>query len=338
MNNYFASVEMINHPEYKNIPMAVCGDPATRHGIILAKNYPAKALGILTGESVYSAREKVPELKLIAADYEKYIKYAAAARRIYSDYSCDVVPYGMDEAWLRFPAHDADSLEGYKKAYKTAYIIKERIKRELRLTASVGVSYNYVFSKLASDMKKPDAVTVLQKSQLRSIIWNIPAYEMLFVGPATRKKLCGHNILTIGDIAGSDPVVLSKLLGKTGYNLWQFANGDDSAFNPKVSEDEPYKSIGNTITLPKDAESAEDIYALMYSISKAASVRLRKHKIKSRCVGIKIKYADFSTLNRQVSLQNYTDDPNHLLSRQNAFRQVLLGKAGSERRRSGQRF
>lgn len=304
MNNYFASVEMINHPEYREIPMAVCGDPSTRHGIILAKNYIAKNMGVMTGESIYSAAMKIPSLKLVYADYRKYIYYAKLARNIYSEYSDDIVPYGLDEAWIDLP----ELSNNYDEAYKVAHTIKERVKSELKLTASVGVSFNYIFSKLASDMKKPDAITVLRKADLYTTIWNMPAFDLLFVGPATRKKLQNNHILTIGDIAQSDPVYLRSILGKVGINLWMFANGNDSSFNPKVSESEPFKSIGNTITLPKDSNKVSDIYTMLYSISDAVAARLKKHKIKTRCINLNLKYNDFHVINRQTSLSMYTDD------------------------------
>ena len=304
MNSYFASVETIDHPEYANIPMAVCGDPATRHGIILAKNSAAGACGVMTGESVYSAKQKIPGLTLVNADYNKYVHYAKLARALYAEYGIDVIPYGLDEAWIVLK----DSVDSYEKAEEIAVEIKERIKSELKLTASIGVSYNYIFSKLASDQKKPDAVTVLRKDELKTVIWNIPAFELLFVGPATRKKLKSMNVLTIGDLAQSDPALLKRRFGKSGIALWQFANGDDSSFDPKVPADMPFKSFGNTITLPKDTTSEDDLLLMLYILARAVTSRLVKHSLEARCIGINLKYSDFTAFIRQTTLDRHTAD------------------------------
>lgn len=304
MNHYFAAVETIGHPEYANIPMAVCGDPATRHGIILAKNDAAGACGIMTGESVYSAKQKVPGLTLVNADYNKYVRYAKLARALYAEYGVEVIPYGLDEAWIVLK----EDVSSYEKAAEIAFEIKERIKSKLKLTTSVGVSYNYIFSKLASDLKKPDAVTVLRKDDLKTVIWNIPAFELLFVGPVTRKKLKNMNILTIGDLAQSDPALLKRRFGKSGIALWQFANGDDSSFDPKVPADMPFKSFGNTITLPKDTASEDDLLLMLYILARAVTSRLIKHSLEARCIGINLKYGDFTAIIRQTTLDRHTAD------------------------------
>jgi len=308
MNNYFASVETIGHPEYANIPMAVCGDPATRHGIILAKNDIAQQYGVTAGESVYSAKQKISDLTLVNADYNKYVRYAKLSRTLYAEYGIDVIPYGLDEAWIILN----DAVNSYEKAAEIAFEIKERVKSELKLTASVGVSFNYIFSKLASDLKKPDAVTVLRKDDLKAVIWNIPAFNLLFVGPVTRKKLKNMNILTIGDLAQSDPAMLKRRFGKSGLTLWQFANGDDGSFDPKVPADMPFKSFGNTVTLPKDTASEDDLLLMLYILARAVTSRLAKHSLEARCVGINLKYADFTAVSRQTTLDNHTAGENDI--------------------------
>lgn len=302
MNNYFASVECVSNEKLKSVPMVVCGDPATRHGVVLSKNDPAKKLGILTGESLYSARAKVPYLAVINADYPKYIEYAKRARNIYACYSDEVIPYGLDEAWINLTSKVGSIAE----AKAVADEIRERIKNELKITASIGVSFNYIFSKLASDMKKPDATTVLSRDEYKTVIRNTPAFEMLFVGPATRKKLMKMNILTIGDLADADVRLLQKTLGKNGVNLCHMANGDDSSFDPKVPVDEPFKSFGNTVTTPKDLTDEADILAMLYILSGSVSMRLRKHSLKAKCVKMNIKYSDFTILNRQLTLSTPT--------------------------------
>ncbi|MCL2634869.1 MAG: DNA polymerase IV [Oscillospiraceae bacterium] len=304
MNNYYASVESLFNPSLRTVPMAVCGDPAMRHGIILAKNELAKKHGIITAESIYSAKQKCPRLTTIMADYPKYIRFAKMSREIYRQYSHEVIPFGLDEAWIDLTGR----VNGVATGERMAEDIRTRIKAELGLTVSIGVSYNYIFSKLASDMKKPDAVTVLPQSDLKSVIWKLPAFELLFVGKVTRQKLAAAGILTIGDIAGADVKFLRRLLGKQGECLWLFANGDDRGFDPKIPQDDPFKSIGNSITMPYDLQSELDILTMFYVLSKTVSSRLEKHALKAACISILIKYSDFNVINRQVTVNTPTNN------------------------------
>lgn len=304
MNNYFASVECIDKPQLKQIPMAVCGDPAMRHGIVLAKNEPAKKLGIVTGESSVSALEKCAKLVMLPPDYPKYLKYARLARDIYHAYSDKIYPYGLDEAWIDL----TDSCCACDKAIEIADEIRMRINESLKLTASVGVSFNYIFSKLASDMKKPDATSIVRQEELASTVWNLPAFDLLFVGSATRKILRNMGVLTIGDLARSNPRFLTEKLGKKGRMLWEFANGDDSSFDPCSDREEDLKSLGNTITPPKDITSREDAAAFLYLLSSTVSIRLKKHGKKANCVSVVIRSSDFSITNRQRTLSVATDN------------------------------
>ncbi|MCL1866858.1 MAG: DNA polymerase IV [Oscillospiraceae bacterium] len=308
MNNYYASVESLYDPNLRKVPMAVCGDPAMRHGIILAKNDLAKKRGIVTGESIYAAKQKVPNLTTITADHRKYVKYAKLAREIYSQYSDDVIHFGLDESWVVLTGR----VNNIEVGRRTADDIRMRIKSELGLTVSVGVSWNFVFSKLASDMRKPDATTVLSRNDLRTVIWNLPAFELLFVGKATRKKLTESNILTIGDLAQSDIRFVRKLLGKNGETLWFFANGNDCGFDPRTPADNPFKSIGNTITMPYDLHDELDILTMLYVLSGTVSSRLKKHSLKAGCVSILIKYSDFKTINRQLTVAVPVNDERSL--------------------------
>jgi DNA polymerase-4 len=298
MNNYYASVESLYNPSLRLVPMAVCGDPAMRHGIILAKNDLAKSRGVITGESIYSAKQKCPNLTTIMADYPKYVKFAKLSRELYSQYSSEVVAFGLDEAWIDLTGR-VDSIE---TGARIANDIRERVKSEFGLTVSVGLSYNYIFSKLASDMKKPDALTVLPPESLQTIIWNRPAFELLFVGKVTRKKLTDAGILTIGDLARSDIRAIKRLLGKNGETLWLFANGDDRCFDPRTPQDNPFKSIGNSITMPYDLQNELDILTMLYVLSKTVASRLKKHTLKAACVAILIKYSDFKSINRQLTV------------------------------------
>ncbi|MCL2018543.1 MAG: DNA polymerase IV [Oscillospiraceae bacterium] len=303
INNFYASAECVYNERLRQVPLAVAGDPAMRHGIILAKNDIAKKMGIITGESVYSAKRKVSNLVMLRADYPKYLSFAKKVRKIYAEYGVQVIPFGLDEAWLDLTGTALNMGEGVLLADE----LRGRVKHELGLTISVGVSYNYIFSKLASDMKKPDATTILTPNDLKSLIWGLPAFELLFVGPATRKKLMNMGILTIGDLAQCNVKLLKRALGKNGETLWMFANGDDRAFDPKTPEHDPFKSIGNTVTMPYDLTSELDILTMLYVLSKTVSARLEKHALKTACISILLKYNDFTTINRQLSLPLPTD-------------------------------
>ncbi|PKM63052.1 MAG: DNA polymerase IV [Firmicutes bacterium HGW-Firmicutes-21] len=308
MNNYFASVESVYNPGLKGVPLAVCGDPASRHGIVLAKNNIAKRYGVVTGESMFTAKAKCPSLVTVTADYSRYLKYARFARKIYSRYSDIVTPYGLDEAWLELDSAASDINCGITVADE----IRTCIKKELGLTASIGVSYNYIFSKLGSDIKKPDAVTVISKDNYKHMVWNRPAFELLFVGSVTRKKLYKMGILSIGDLARSDPMKLSRELGKRGYMLWEYANGDDRNFCPTITNDDEIKSIGNSITTPVDITNSDDIAALLYIICSGISKRLAKHSFKSRCVGINVKNCEFYSYSRRTSFTAPINTPDEL--------------------------
>ncbi len=245
---------------------------------------------------MFTAKAKCPSLVTVTADYSKYLKYARFARNIYRRYSDIVTPYGLDEAWI-----ELESASDINNGLKAAEEIRSCIKKELGLTASVGVSYNYIFSKLGSDIKKPDAVTVISRDNYKHMVWNRPAYELLFVGSVTRKKLFKMGILSIGDIANSDPLLLCRRLGKRGYTLWEYANGNDSNFRPTITSDDEIKSMGNSITTPEDIKTDDDIAALLYIISSGVSRRLEKHEFKAYCVGINVKNSDFESYSRRIS-------------------------------------
>ena len=219
MNNFYASVECMLNPSLKGKPVVVCGSVEERHGIVLAKNYPAKAYGVQTGEAVWQAQQKCPGLIIASPHFDEYIKYSKLAREVYSRYTNQVEPYGMDECWLDISEYNVRNPEAM------AYEIKETMKEELGLTVSVGVSYNKIFAKLGSDMKKPDAVTVIPKDSFKEKIWHLPASDLLFVGRATKRTLDRFCIRTIGDLANTAPEFLKSHLGIHGLKLWQYANG-----------------------------------------------------------------------------------------------------------------
>ena len=212
MNNFYASVECMLDPALKKYPIAVCGSVEERHGIVLAKNYKAKAFDVKTGDAVWQAKQKCKDLVVVPPHYEEYIKYSKLARSVYERYTDQVEPYGMDECWLDISG--TESLFGSPE--KVANEIRETMKFELGLTISVGVSFNKIFAKLGSDMKKPDAVTVIPKDTFREKIWGLPAADLLGVGRATQRVLDSYCIRTIGDLANINPEFLRRRLGKNG--------------------------------------------------------------------------------------------------------------------------
>ncbi len=298
-------METVDMPQLANVPMAVCGDPKKRHGIVLAKNGLAKMYGVTTGEPMNSARMKCPGLVTVPPHYQKYQAYSRIARSIFSRYAAEVYPYGMDEAWLVLPEGTTQ-----KGGAFVADELRAVIKRELRITASVGVSYNFVFAKLASDMKKPDATTHLPPERLRDTIWRLPASDLLFVGKSTGRTLGQFGIRTIGDIARQDKDFMRSALGKNGETLWRFANGDDSSFDPSLDKDGEAKSVGNSVTPPRDICNSTDAEAFLYVLSRTIAERLRRQGQKTTCVSIYVRREDFIRYTRQCTLPRPTDDPN----------------------------
>lgn len=299
MNNYFASVEMLDNPYLEFIPIVVCGEIELRHGIVLSKNNKAREYGIITGESIYEAKEKCKDLVCVKANYQKYLKYTKLSREIYKRYSELIYPYGLDEAWI-----DVTKLcNNIDDAIKIAREIKYLIKTELKLNIAVGVSFNYIFAKLGSDQKSDD-VFVIDKENFEKITEYMPAFNLLFVGAKTRSTLKKLNILTIGDLRKTNPIILKQYLGKKGLTLYEFANGNDSEFNPVTQADEEIKSISNTITSPKDILTFEETEAFIYILSEVTSKRLIKHNLSGRTIALTIKYNDFTSVQKQKTFDN----------------------------------
>lgn len=280
MNNFYASVECMLNPSLKGKPVAVCGSVEERHGIVLAKNYPAKAYGVQTGEAVWQAQQKCPGLVIVPPHYDEYIKYSKLAREVYSRYTNQVEPYGMDECWLDISEYKSRNPEA------VAYEIKETIKEELGLTVSVGVSFNKIFAKLGSDMKKPDAVTVIPNESFKKKIWHLPASDLLFVGRATKRTLDRFCIRTIGDLANTAPEFLKSYLGVHGLKLWQYANGLDNS--PVMYEDyrPVVKSVCHGTTTKSDLASNEEVWITILELSQDIGHRLKK--LGMNCMGISI--------------------------------------------------
>ena len=243
MNNFYASVECMLNPELKNKPVAVCGSVEERHGIVLAKNYAAKAFGVSTGEAIWQAKQKCQDLVIVEPHYEQYMKFSKLAREIYGRYTDQIEPYGMDECWL-----DVTGSGCMGTGFEIADEIRRTVKFELGLTISAGVSFNKIFAKLGSDMKKPDAITCIEADSFQEKIWCLPASDLLGVGRATEKVLSGYGIHTIGELAATSDDFLKCRLGKNGLAIKKYANGLDDSPVMRSDYVSPVKSIGHGIT------------------------------------------------------------------------------------------
>lgn len=299
-NGFYASVECLHNPNIRDKPVAVSGDAENRHGIILAKNEIAKKYKVKTGEAIWQAKQKCPELVTVPPHFELYKRFSKMARRIYSDYTDRIENFGLDEAWL-------DITNGIESdGYKTALEIKNRIKEELGITVSIGVSFNKIFAKFGSDYKKPDAITCITRENFKDIVWNSPTGDLLYVGKATKNKLNRIGIYTIGDIANTSPDILRKLLGKWGDLIYGFANGFDSSPVAHMNDNSEVKSIGNSTTTPRDMESFDDVKVVMYVLCDSVCRRLREQGFMAKTVGISIRDNELNSFTRQCTLENYT--------------------------------
>ena len=303
LNNCFASIESISHPEYRSIPFAVGGDEEMRHGIILAKNECAKKYGIKTGEPLVSARQKCPVLKVVKPHYELYDEYCTAVRNVYCEYTDQVEPFGMDESWLDVTG----SALLFGSGEKIAEELRHRIKKEFDLTISVGVSFNKVFAKLGSDYKKPDAVTVINQQNFRQIVWNLPVEELLYVGRSSKATLNRVGIRTIGELAACSEGFLKTLLGKNGIMLYNFANGLDESPVKNINDCDVVKSIGHSTTTPRDMCNAEDVRLIFHLLSEQVCRRLRRHALKCEGVQIYLRTRELFGFERQMKLPVATD-------------------------------
>lgn len=299
LNNFYASVECLYHPEYRGKPLAVLGDPEARHGIVLAKNYEAKAFGVQTGDPMWMARKKCPDIVFVPPHYDLYMKHSKLIRDIYSEYTDKVEPYGLDECWLDV----TNSTMLFGSGEDIANEIRKRVKFELGVSVSVGVSFNKIFAKLGSDLKKPDATTVIESNRFKEIVWPLHVKELLYVGLATHAKLKRKGIFTIGDLANSNPENLRFWLGKMGVVLWQFANGLDTSPVSNIGAKSLIKTVGNSTTAPKDLMTDEDIKITLMVLSESVSARLREYDFICRTVQIGIRDNELEWIERQGKLE-----------------------------------
>lgn len=298
LNNFYASVECLYNPSLRGKPVAVAGDAEARHGIVLAKNYAAKAYGVATGNPLWMAKQKCPDIVFVPPHYDLYMKYSQIAREIYSEYTDQVEPYGLDECWLDVTG----SIHAFGDGKTVADQLRKRIRFELGVTASVGVSYNKIFAKLGSDMKKPDATTVITSEHFREIVWPLSVSELLYVGRATHNKLKRYGIKTIGDLAQANQNLLLRLLGQNGIMLWLFANGLDTSPVSNIGAKSLIKSIGNSTTAPRDLVTDEDIRITFTVLCESVSARMREYGFVCNTVQIGVRDNELHSYERQGKL------------------------------------
>lgn len=323
-NSFFASVECVYRPALWRVPMAVCGDPENRHGIVLAKNEKAKACGIVTAETVWQARRKCPELVLVPPHFERYREFSKRINAIYCEYTDRVEPFSIDESWLDVTG--SERLFGNGKTI--ADTLRHRIKNELGITVSVGVSFNKTFAKMGSDYRKPDATTVLSKDTYRSLLYPLPISRFLFVGQAAEQALNRIGIYTVGDLAAADRQCLVALLGKSGGQLVDYANGRDFSPVRLFTDHEEAKSIGNGMTFHHDLTEKETLLQGLLYLSDPVVSKLRASGRQCRTVRLSLKYPSLKT----ASFQRRLARPTALLSEFYAEAAALLNenwKAGT---------
>ena len=305
LNCFFASVELLRYPALRDVPVAVCGDPESRHGIVLAKNEAAKQLGVKTAETIWQARQKAPHLITLPPHHGLYREYSRKVNAIYGQYTDLVEPFGIDESWLDI-TNSMHLFGGDGKAI--ADQLRERLREELGLTISVGVSFNKIFAKLGSDYKKPDATTVIDRDNWQAIVWPLPVGDLLGVGHSTQKLLRQYGVETIGQLAAFPRQTLETLLGKHGTQLHDYANGlENSPVRPQ-HEAEPVKSVGNGTTFPQNLTRWEEVRSGLAVLSDSVAGRLRRQGLYCGGVALTIRNAQFRQFSRQVRL----DTPTHL--------------------------
>lgn len=285
LNNFFASVECHDHPEFNGHPVAVCGSVEDRHGIVLAKNELAKGFGVKTAEPVWQAQQKCHDLLIVPPHFDRYQYFSNVVNQIYLRYTNQVEPFGIDECWLDVTG----SMLLFGSGADIAEQIRARVKSEQGLTVSVGVSFNKVFAKLGSDMKKPDATTIITRENFKQKVWPLPAGALLGVGTATVKHLNSMGINTIGELAQTDSKYLTAAFGKAGECLWVNANGLDTSEVIPNDTYVPPKTIGNSITCAADLYGIDDVWPVLLYLAEKISRRMRDSGLIASGIQLSVK-------------------------------------------------
>ena len=272
---------------------------------MLAKSQKAKEAGVKTGMVNWEAKKCCPGLIVVPPQYDQYLKYSKLARAIYGRFTDLVEPYGMDECWLDVTESSYVGGDGMEIAEKIRHTIRE----ELGLTVSIGVSFNKIFAKLGSDLKKPDAITEISEANFQEKIWPLPASDLLYVGPRTNEKLAKYGIRTIGQLAATDPDFLRRLLGVRGIDLWRYAAGRDESRVMQQDFVSPVKSIGHGITCTADLNTNEEVWKVMLELSQDVGHRLRVHGLDATGVQISIRSNELWGKQYQAHFQAATRSP-----------------------------
>ncbi len=308
LNSFYASVEMMLDPSLRGKAVAVCGSTEDRHGIVLAKSDLAKKAGVKTGMVNWEARQLCRNLIIVPPQYDQYLKYSKLTQSIYQRYTDMIEPFGMDECWLDVTGSRAMCGD----ALTIAESIRKSVREELGLTVSIGVSYNKIFAKLGSDMKKPDAITQIRREEVRDKIWPLDCSEMIYCGRATTAKLAKYGIHTIGQVAETDPAFLKHLLGVNGLALWRFANGTDTSRVMHKDFVSPVKSIGHGITCTADLDGEDEVWRVILELSQDIGHRLRVHELSARGVQVYVRGNDLLGSQFQCKLPFTTQLPSEI--------------------------
>ena len=303
INCCYAAIEHLHHPELEGKPLAVGGDPESRHGIVLTADYIAKKYGVKTGMPLWQAKQLCPEINFVSPRMDLYLRFSRMAHEIYADYTDLQEPYGIDESWL--DVTDSATVKG--DGYSIAKEISNRMKSELGITVSIGVSFNKIFAKLGSDYKKPDAITTMYEDEFQTKAWNLPVGDLLYVGRSTKQKLTKLGIHTIGELARMDESILVGMLGKMGSVLWAFANGYDDSPVRRENTHAPIKSVGNSTTTHRDLVNDEDVKIIIYVLAESVAARLRENGFRCRVVEISIRDNELYSFTRQRKIGNATN-------------------------------
>ena len=307
MNSFYASVEMMLDPSLKGKAVAVCGATEERHGIVLAKSELAKKYGVKTGMVNWEAKQRCPGLVLVPPQYDQYLKYSKLAHQIYYRYTDLVEPFGMDECWL-----DMTGSGAYGSGMEIAQKIRTACREELGLTVSIGVSFNKIFAKLGSDIKKPDAITEITRADFKEKVWPLAASELIYVGRATEKKLAGYGVHTVGELAAIPPDILQGWFGINGLKLWAYANGADKSRVMHKDFVSPMKSIGHGITCTADLDDEEEVSRVLLELSQDVGHRLRIHDLCAQGVQIYVRGNDLHGFQFQCKLPFRTQLPSEI--------------------------
>ena len=294
-NCFYASVEMQEEPSLRGKPIAVCGDPEARHGIVLTASYPAKRMGVRTGMAIWQAKQCCRDLIVVPPHYPEYVRYSGFVREILEEYTDQIEPFGLDENWLDVTG----SCGLFGSGAAIARQISDKVKRELGITVSIGVANNKITAKLGSDYKKPDAITCIGAENYRQIVYPLPVEDLLYVGPATRRKLNGYGVRTIGQLAATEPRYLREWFGKIGYVLSSFARGTDQTPVAKLGWQAAVKSVGNSATTPRDLVCDEDAWLMLLILSESVAARLRELALKCTVVEVSLRDAELCSFTRQ---------------------------------------